>query len=260
MEKYKGMTDEELISALKKYSIAHGPVVGTTRKLYERKIYEFETQKTKHSPSKQTYTYSDSESPMYESKRYDVLSREGLSKGSPAYQPEAPKGKRASQAGEGAVPTSAAANGSADHTAQTTSVGAGSVSNSSVKEVGQEAVGGGVPAVAETVGATPAGPPSRQEIVARQRRQRARVTQAEYRRLVALEKKAASATAPGTSSDPPVPPTRPYLRGCRRKLGSTTAALPSSSLSTDRFQRRVLQELALIRQEVARLHARIDAL
>ncbi|XP_078520755.1 emerin isoform X3 [Lissotriton helveticus] len=233
MEKYKGMTDEELISALKKYSIAHGPVVGTTRKLYERKIYEFETQKTKHSPSKQTYTYSDSESPMYESKRYDVLSREGLSKGSPAYQPEA---------------------------AQTTSVGAGSVSNSSVKEVGQEAVGGGVPAVAETVGATPAGPPSRQEIVARQRRQRARVTQAEYRRLVALEKKAASATAPGTSSDPPVPPTRPYLRGCRRKLGSTTAALPSSSLSTDRFQRRVLQELALIRQEVARLHARIDAL
>ncbi|XP_078520754.1 emerin isoform X2 [Lissotriton helveticus] len=88
MEKYKGMTDEELISALKKYSIAHGPVVGTTRKLYERKIYEFETQKTKHSPSKQTYTYSDSESPMYESKRYDVLSREGLSKGSPAYQPE----------------------------------------------------------------------------------------------------------------------------------------------------------------------------
>lgn len=82
------MTDEELISALKKYSISHGPVVGSTRKLYERKIYEYETQRTKHSPSKQTYTYSDSDSPLYESKRYDVLSREGRSKGSPAYQLE----------------------------------------------------------------------------------------------------------------------------------------------------------------------------
>ncbi|KAJ1095383.1 hypothetical protein NDU88_000548 [Pleurodeles waltl] len=86
MEQFKGMTDEELISALKKYSIPHGPVVGTTRKLYEKKIYEYETQRTKHSPSKQTYTYSDSDSPLYESKRYDVLSREGRSGGSPAYQ------------------------------------------------------------------------------------------------------------------------------------------------------------------------------
>ncbi|XP_069065576.1 emerin isoform X2 [Pleurodeles waltl] len=89
MEQFKGMTDEELISALKKYSIPHGPVVGTTRKLYEKKIYEYETQRTKHSPSKQTYTYSDSDSPLYESKRYDVLSREGRSGGSPAYQLDA---------------------------------------------------------------------------------------------------------------------------------------------------------------------------
>ncbi|XP_069501546.1 emerin [Ambystoma mexicanum] len=87
MEQYRGMTDEELISALKKYSIPHGPVVGSTRKLYEKKIYEVETQRTKLSPQKQSYTYSDSDSPLYESKRYDVLSsREGRSGGSPAYQ------------------------------------------------------------------------------------------------------------------------------------------------------------------------------
>ncbi|XP_026567140.1 emerin [Pseudonaja textilis] len=48
MDEYKGMTDKELIARLKKYSIPHGPVVGSTRKLYERKIYEYETERTQY--------------------------------------------------------------------------------------------------------------------------------------------------------------------------------------------------------------------
>ncbi|KAJ7317445.1 hypothetical protein JRQ81_003607 [Phrynocephalus forsythii] len=47
MEEYKGLTDKELIARLKKYSIPHGPVVGSTRKLYEKKVYEYETERTK---------------------------------------------------------------------------------------------------------------------------------------------------------------------------------------------------------------------
>ncbi|KAM6473280.1 emerin isoform 2-T3 [Liasis olivaceus] len=46
MDEYKGMTDKELIARLKKYSIPHGPVVGSTRKLYEKKVYEYETERT----------------------------------------------------------------------------------------------------------------------------------------------------------------------------------------------------------------------
>ncbi|XP_034290146.1 emerin isoform X2 [Pantherophis guttatus] len=48
MDEYKGMTDKELIARLKKYSIPHGPVVGSTRKLYEKKIYEYETERTQY--------------------------------------------------------------------------------------------------------------------------------------------------------------------------------------------------------------------
>ncbi|XP_070597510.1 emerin isoform X2 [Erythrolamprus reginae] len=50
MDEYKGMTDKELIARLKEYSIPHGPVVGSTRKLYEKKIYEYETERM-HYPS-----------------------------------------------------------------------------------------------------------------------------------------------------------------------------------------------------------------
>uniref|UniRef100_A0A8C6YFM1 LEM domain-containing protein n=1 Tax=Naja naja TaxID=35670 RepID=A0A8C6YFM1_NAJNA len=48
MDEYKGMTDKELIARLKKYSIPHGPLVGSTRKLYEKKIYEYETERTQY--------------------------------------------------------------------------------------------------------------------------------------------------------------------------------------------------------------------
>ncbi|KAL7988266.1 hypothetical protein Chor_007185, partial [Crotalus horridus] len=48
MDEYKGMTDKELIARLKKYSIPHGPLVGSTRKLYEKKIYEYETERIQY--------------------------------------------------------------------------------------------------------------------------------------------------------------------------------------------------------------------
>uniref|UniRef100_A0A8C4YCS9 LEM domain-containing protein n=1 Tax=Gopherus evgoodei TaxID=1825980 RepID=A0A8C4YCS9_9SAUR len=50
MERYRGLTDTELIAMLRRYGIPPGPVVGSTRKLYERKICEYESQRTKLSP------------------------------------------------------------------------------------------------------------------------------------------------------------------------------------------------------------------
>ncbi|XP_075774754.1 emerin [Pelodiscus sinensis] len=50
MERYRDLSDTELVARLQRYGIAHGPVVGSTRKLYEKKIYEFESQRTKLSP------------------------------------------------------------------------------------------------------------------------------------------------------------------------------------------------------------------
>ncbi|XP_044299637.1 lamina-associated polypeptide 2-like [Varanus komodoensis] len=38
----KDLTDDELIACLKKYQIPHGPIVGSTRKLYEKKINKYE--------------------------------------------------------------------------------------------------------------------------------------------------------------------------------------------------------------------------
>nr|XP_033778455.1 emerin isoform X2 [Geotrypetes seraphini] len=65
MEKYKGMTDEELITSLKKFNIPHGPILKTTRKLYEKKMYEFESQRKRMPPTEVTYDDPDTEQ-MYE--------------------------------------------------------------------------------------------------------------------------------------------------------------------------------------------------
>ncbi|XP_063288761.1 emerin [Pelobates fuscus] len=51
MDEYKRMSDEELISTLRKYNISHGPIVGSTRVLYEKKLYECEHQKRTFQPS-----------------------------------------------------------------------------------------------------------------------------------------------------------------------------------------------------------------
>ncbi|XP_041428075.1 emerin L homeolog isoform X1 [Xenopus laevis] len=48
MENYKRMSDDELIETLQKCNITHGPIVGTTRTLYEKKLYEYERSKTRN--------------------------------------------------------------------------------------------------------------------------------------------------------------------------------------------------------------------
>ncbi|XP_030330153.1 emerin [Strigops habroptila] len=45
MQNYRGLTDKELLEKLKSYRIPHGALQGSTRKLYEKKIYEFETRR-----------------------------------------------------------------------------------------------------------------------------------------------------------------------------------------------------------------------
>ncbi|XP_062975436.1 emerin [Elgaria multicarinata webbii] len=82
MDEYKGLTDNELIARLKKYSIPHGPLVGSTRKLYEKKVYEYETERTQlPSPGGSvSYTEPCSESYMRET-FVSPRSREDLSYG-----------------------------------------------------------------------------------------------------------------------------------------------------------------------------------
>ncbi|XP_077777839.1 emerin isoform X3 [Podarcis muralis] len=66
MEAYEGLTDKELIARLKKYSIPHGPLVGSTRKLYEKKVYEYETERRKRpSPGKGSLSTEPSTSESY---------------------------------------------------------------------------------------------------------------------------------------------------------------------------------------------------
>lgn len=67
MEKFKGMTDEELISTLRKFGIQHGPILGTTRTLYEKKLLQFEREKTKFPASTSSYESRQ----QYSRKDYD---------------------------------------------------------------------------------------------------------------------------------------------------------------------------------------------
>nr|XP_044620250.1 emerin isoform X2 [Equus asinus] len=50
MDDYAVLSDAELAAVLRQYNIPHGPVVGSTRKLYEKKIFEYETQRRRLSP------------------------------------------------------------------------------------------------------------------------------------------------------------------------------------------------------------------
>ncbi|XP_067320288.1 emerin isoform X2 [Anolis sagrei] len=84
MDEYKGLTDNELITRLKKYNISHGPLVGSTRKLYEKKVYEYEKE-TKPLSSYRgsgSYTEPSSSSESYVRETYvSPRSRETLSYG-----------------------------------------------------------------------------------------------------------------------------------------------------------------------------------
>nr|XP_060619200.1 uncharacterized protein LOC132767856 isoform X1 [Anolis sagrei ordinatus] len=84
MDEYKGLTDNELITRLKKYNISHGPLVGSTRKLYEKKVYEYEKERKPLSSYRGSgsYTEPSSSSESYVRETYvSPRSRETLSYG-----------------------------------------------------------------------------------------------------------------------------------------------------------------------------------
>ncbi|KAM5221861.1 emerin isoform 3-T3 [Ctenodactylus gundi] len=68
MDDYSILSDTELAAVLRQYNIPHGPVVGSTRKLYEKKIFEYETQRRRLSPnlSNKFFQFSGSTDDYYE--------------------------------------------------------------------------------------------------------------------------------------------------------------------------------------------------
>nr|XP_038955427.1 emerin isoform X1 [Rattus norvegicus] len=71
MDDYAVLSDTELAAVLRQYNIPHGPIVGSTRKLYEKKIFEYETQRRRLSPpssssSSFSYRFSDYNDDYYE--------------------------------------------------------------------------------------------------------------------------------------------------------------------------------------------------
>ncbi|KAM4818388.1 emerin [Thomomys bottae] len=79
MDDYAVLSDTELAAVLRQYNIPHGPVVGSTRKLYEKKIFEYETQRRRLSPpnsSSFSYRFSDSDSASVDSDMYDLPKKE----------------------------------------------------------------------------------------------------------------------------------------------------------------------------------------
>uniref|UniRef100_A0A2K6L6C0 LEM domain-containing protein n=1 Tax=Rhinopithecus bieti TaxID=61621 RepID=A0A2K6L6C0_RHIBE len=63
MDDYADLSNTQLTALLRRYNIPHGPVVGSTRRLYEQKIFEYETQRRRLSPSgspaASSYRFSD---------------------------------------------------------------------------------------------------------------------------------------------------------------------------------------------------------
>ncbi|XP_053436923.1 emerin [Nycticebus coucang] len=80
MDDYAVLSDTELAAVLRQYNIPHGPVVGSTRKLYEKKIFEYETQRRRLSPPSSSasfsYRFSDSDSASVDSDMYDLPKKE----------------------------------------------------------------------------------------------------------------------------------------------------------------------------------------
>ncbi|XP_017376862.1 emerin [Cebus imitator] len=81
MDDYAGLSDTELAAVLRQYNIPHGPVVGSTRKLYEKKIFEYETQRRRLSPPSSSaasfsYRFSDLNSASVDSDMYDLPKKE----------------------------------------------------------------------------------------------------------------------------------------------------------------------------------------
>lgn len=83
MDDYAVLSDAELAAVLRQYNIPHGPVVGSTRKLYEKKIFEYETQRRRLSPSNSnsstssfSFRFSDLDSASVDSDMYDLPKKE----------------------------------------------------------------------------------------------------------------------------------------------------------------------------------------
>ncbi|XP_037677465.1 emerin [Choloepus didactylus] len=81
MDDYAVLSDAELVAVLRQYNIPHGPVVGSTRKLYEKKIFEYETRRRRLSPpnssaSSFSYRFSDLDSTSVDSDMYDLPKKE----------------------------------------------------------------------------------------------------------------------------------------------------------------------------------------
>ncbi|MGH0134447.1 UNVERIFIED_CONTAM: hypothetical protein FKN15_013535 [Acipenser sinensis] len=82
MSNLSSMSDQELTSLLDQYEIKHGPVVGTTRKLYEKKLLDVMSKEKKQgnvkkpSSDKTYYREEGTTRKLYEKKLLDVMSKE----------------------------------------------------------------------------------------------------------------------------------------------------------------------------------------
>uniref|UniRef100_A0A2I3G846 Emerin n=1 Tax=Nomascus leucogenys TaxID=61853 RepID=A0A2I3G846_NOMLE len=80
MDNYADLSDTELTTLLRRYNIPHGPVVGSTRRLYEKKIFEYETQRRRLSPpsssAASSYSFSDLNSTRGDTDMYDLPKKE----------------------------------------------------------------------------------------------------------------------------------------------------------------------------------------
>nr|7NDY_G Chain G, Emerin [Homo sapiens] len=79
-DNYADLSDTELTTLLRRYNIPHGPVVGSTRRLYEKKIFEYETQRRRLSPpsssAASSYSFSDLNSTRGDADMYDLPKKE----------------------------------------------------------------------------------------------------------------------------------------------------------------------------------------
>ncbi|XP_033048647.1 emerin-like [Trachypithecus francoisi] len=80
MDDYADLSNTQLTALLRRYNIPHGPVVGSTRRLYEQMIFEYETQRRRLSPSSSSaassYRFSDLNSTSGDSDMYDLPKKE----------------------------------------------------------------------------------------------------------------------------------------------------------------------------------------
>nr|XP_016846693.1 PREDICTED: lamina-associated polypeptide 2, isoforms beta/gamma isoform X3 [Anolis carolinensis] len=84
---YGCLTDDDFFARLKQYGLPHGPIVGTTRKLYEKKLYEYERRLGQQQPLSGSPTIcTTSTRKLYEKKIQEYenkLKQQGFGVGAP---------------------------------------------------------------------------------------------------------------------------------------------------------------------------------